>query len=370
MRKIERAFLSEASQGSLAMLLVFLLLFVSVTLVKILSRAVAGSVPADLVMALVGFQSIRVIAVILPLAFYVGVLLALSRWYRDNEMTVLSACGVSLYAFLRPVLLLALAFGASTALFAFYLTPLAERLSDQVRQSQGTQLEPAGIAPGVFNELRKGEGFFYVEGVDRASGALTDIFVNTIEAGKEGVLVAEHGTHFTDARTGDQFLVLMGGTRYEGQPGRGDYRIIEFERYQLRIEPRAVAPGFVRYGARSTLELLAAGKSSHERLAQAEWHIRLAKPVTVFVLALFALVFAYVRPRGGRYTGMFVAVLVYFLYLNALSVGEAMIKSGRVPGTWGLWWAHGLFLLLALAALWQRANNRSLWSLPSLSRAT
>ncbi len=77
MRKIERAFLSEASQGALAMLLVFLLLFVSVTLVKILSRAVAGSVPADLVLALVGFQSIRVISVILPLAFYVGVLLAL-----------------------------------------------------------------------------------------------------------------------------------------------------------------------------------------------------------------------------------------------------------------------------------------------------
>jgi lipopolysaccharide export system permease protein len=116
--------------------------------------------------------------------------------------------------------------------------------------------------------------------------------------------------------------------------------------------------------------LLAAGESSHERLAQAEWHNRLAKPVSVFVLALFALVFAYVRPRGGRYTGMFVAVLVYFLYLNALSVGDAMIKSGRAPGSWGLWWAHGLFLLLALAALWQRANNRSLWSLPSFARGT
>lgn len=346
------------------MLLVFLLLFVSVTLVKILSRAVAGDVPANLVLALVGFQSIRVVSVILPLAFYVGVLLALSRWYRDNEMTVLSACGVSLYGFLRPVLLLALAFGASTALFAFYLTPLAERLSDQVRQSQGAQLEPAGIAPGVFNELRKGEGFFYVEAVDRATGALTDIFVNTVEAGKEGVLVAERGTHFTDARTGDQFLVLIGGTRYEGQPGRGDYRIIEFERYQLRIEPRAAAPGFVRFGARPSADLLASG----EPLARAEWHSRLAKPASLFVLAVFALVFAYVRPRGGRYTGMFVAVLVYFLYLNALNVGEAMIKSGRVPATWGLWWAHGLFLALALAALRQRANNRSLGSLPSFAR--
>jgi len=38
------------------------------------------------------------------------ILLTLARWYRDNEMTVLQACGVGIIALVRPVMLLALAF--------------------------------------------------------------------------------------------------------------------------------------------------------------------------------------------------------------------------------------------------------------------
>jgi lipopolysaccharide export system permease protein len=363
-RTIERAFLREASQTSLAMLLIFILLFVAVTLVKILSRAVAGDVPAGLVMSLLGFQTVDVLALILPLAFFVGMLFALSRWYRDNELTVLAACGVGLFRFVAPAMMLAGAFAAASALFALYLAPLAERTADLRKHALGAQFEPAGIEPGVFNELRKGEGFFYAEGIDRKSGELTGVFVNTIEAGKEGVLVADRGTHFTDVRTGDQFLVLFAGTHYEGRPGRGDFRILEFERYQLRIEPRAIAPGVERPGARSTADLLA----SEEPRARAELHKRLSKPLSIFVLALIALVFGYVRPRGGRYLGLFIAVLIYFVYSNLLGVGETLIKSARVPAVLGLWWVHIIFLLFALTLLWRRAGNLPLIPVFSLQR--
>lgn len=364
MRTIERAFLREASQTSLAMLLVFVLLFIAVTLVKILSRAVAGDIAPSLVVSLLGFQTVDVLGLILPLAFFIGMLFAFSRWHRDNEITVLAACGVGLFRFVVPALLLAGAFAAASALFAFYLAPLAEHTADLRKQARGAQFEPAGVEPGVFNELRKGEGFFYVEDIDRESGQLSGVFVNTVEAGNEGVLVADRGTHFTDARTGDQFLALYAGTRYEGRPGRGDFRIIEFERYQLRIEPRAVTPGLERLAARSSGDLLASGKPRE----LAEWHARLSKPLSLFVLALFALVFGYVRPRGGRYLGLFIAVLVYFVYTNLLGVGETMIKNDRVPPAAGLWWVHGLFLLLALVLLWRRANNRPLVPAISLRR--
>ncbi|MCK7582629.1 MAG: LptF/LptG family permease [Chromatiales bacterium] len=37
---------------------------------------------------------------------------------------------------------------------------------------------------------------------------------------------------------GDRFAVLLKGRRYEGTPGSAEYRVMEFERYAVRIETR------------------------------------------------------------------------------------------------------------------------------------
>jgi len=38
------------------------------------------------------------------------------------------------------------------------------------------------------------------------------------------------------AANGDKFIVLLNGTRHEGTPGQLDYKIVEFERYAMRVE--------------------------------------------------------------------------------------------------------------------------------------
>jgi len=361
---VDRALIRETLATSLAVMLIFVLLFVAVSLANILAMAAVGAVPLGIVFVLLGLQTIKVFSLILPLALFVGILLTLGRWYRDSEMTVLAACGIGLGRFLRPVLMLATGFAAVAALFAVYLAPLAVTLIAQAKSDNAGRYEVQEIAPGVFNQIKDGGGFFYAEQVNKDDATLTNVFMSKEEAGRHGVLVAKSGYQYQDENTGDKFLVFKNGTRYEGTPGDADYRILDFATYAVRIEPRAPATPITKHDALPMWQLF----GSADRNAQAEWQWRLAKPISLILLALLAMVFAHTDARRGRYAGVFVAILVYFLYSNFLGIGNILLKQGRVSPIIGLWWVHLLFLALAVYLLHRRANNLPL--LPELPRRT
>ena len=46
-----------------------------------------------------------------------------------------------------------------------------------------------------------------------------------------------------------------------------------------------------------------------------------------------------------------IGLLVFIIYFNLLSAGKAWIEKGSVPVAVGLWWAHGLMLLLTIVLL-------------------
>lgn len=374
MQIINRALLRELTTNALAVAFIFVALFMVVSLVKILAKAAAGSFPAKFIFTMLGLQTVEILSLMLPLAFYIGLLITLGRWYQDNEMTVLAACGVGLTQLLRPVLLIAAGFAVVVALLAFYLAPVATRLVAQIKQDDSSRYEAAAITPGVFNEILSGDkaregGVYYVENIG-PGGEMQKVFVATRNLGRQGVLVAKTGREVTETASGDRFLVLDNGVRYDGTPGQGDYRMIVFERYTIRVELPAPVLRSTSYHAMPILQLLTERKravnAEQQRAANAELHWRLSKPVALLMLTLFALVFAYTQPRRGRYASLFVAIIAYFLYSNLLGVADAMLKRGRVPAELGLWWVHALFLVLGIYLFWRRSNNLPLLPVPQV----
>ena len=357
---INRAFYREAAVTTLAIAVVLLIVMTMMNLTLLLGRAVRGGTSENVLYILLGYQMLGKIDVLLPLAFYLGVLLTLSRWYRDNEMTVLAACGVGLTHFLRPVMLIGLAMGLVVMAASFYTTPLAVRQIEKVKTESSHRTEPDQVAPGVFTESSGTGRIFYAEKI-RGHGELEGVFVSSLEEGGRGVLVAKSGHPFTDARTGDKFMALKEGTLYEGEPGAANYRILEFGVYNLRIEPKMIAEPLVPMEGLPNMALL--GQLGNPK-ANAELHWRLGKTIVLFVLAVFAMVFAYTDMRRGRMSNLFVAIVIYFVYSNLLGIGETMLQNGRVPPAAGLWWVHGGMGLVAAYLLWRRLRNRPLFSLP------
>lgn len=357
---VNRALVREVLQTSLAVTVIILCIFLVVRSLGFLQQAVKGDIPVEAILTLVVLKLVGYLDVIVPLMMYVALLLVLGRWSRDNEMVVLAACGFSPVGFLKPIFMLILIIGGVVALFSFYLTPLAIAKAWDVEQEYRSRSEVSGIIPGTFMETKKGKGAYFVEKFDRDADRYENVFVYKSSFGKEGVVVSKYAFKRTDELTGDQFLVLKNGTRYEGNPGQLNYRVVDFETYALRIEPKPYSSRGAPLKGRPTAEIY--GENHPALISEVHW--RVAKVILVPVLAVFALTFSVVNPRQGRLPSMIMAFLAYFVYTNLLGFSVAMISKGKIDPKLGLWWVHGIFMCIAVYLLYRRQKNLSLVPLP------
>ncbi|MBQ0711390.1 MAG: LptF/LptG family permease, partial [Porticoccus sp.] len=74
---------------------VLLMVVVSGRFVKYLAQAAVGELDAGILLAIIGYRLPGFLELILPLAFFLGVLLTYGRLYVQSEMTVMTACGMS-----------------------------------------------------------------------------------------------------------------------------------------------------------------------------------------------------------------------------------------------------------------------------------
>jgi lipopolysaccharide export system permease protein len=135
--------------------------------------------------------------------------------------------------------------------------------------------------------------------------------------------------------------------------------MMRFEKNEIRVPDRD-AKDSDDLSSVSTITLLKSGKPA----AIAEIHWRLAMPIFVTILALFAVPLARSEPRQSRYGGVLIAILVYIIGIALIFVGTAMIANDRIPGWFGLWWLH--IPLLAMAIWLYRTDGQ----IPGPKRAT
>lgn len=347
---VDRYLLKEISLTLLAVVAVLLLISLSNRGLRYLAEAAAGVLPAEVVFTLLTLKSIKLFTLLLPLAFYLAVLLVLGRMYRDSEMTALAACGIGNGRLLRPVAAVAALFALLLGYLSFTLVPWAQQRAAAIEKEAEQAADITGIAAGRFKESRRGDRVLFVEELSADKREMRNIFVQMSRKGGRFAIQSSDTAHLGgDPASGDRSLVMEQGTLYEGRPGDGDWRVVRFASHAVRIKESEDAPDYRPYDLRSTAELWGAP----ERQAAGELHWRLAAPLSALLFALISVPLARIRPRQGRYGKLFTALLVYVFYYNALGIGRNLLERDVLPAAVGLWWVHLLVLLLA-AGLWLR----------------
>jgi lipopolysaccharide export system permease protein len=358
---LNRALMRETTQTGGAVALVLVSIFLVIRLVAVLRQAAEGVIPIDSVVQLLFLRLITNMDIILPLVFYVSVLMVLGRWNRDNEMTVISACGISPANFLRPMMVLAVIVSTLVGLFSLYLSPLSVRVIEGIQQEFESRQEITGIAAGKFIETSQG-GVYFIERFNEEAGYYENIFFYGQEQGDEVVVIAGVGFQSIDVASNDLFLVLKNGTRYTGAPGEPDYSVVDFETYAIRIEQRKPTNLAIPVKGMKTGELL---QSTHRiRVSELNW--RLSKMAVIPVLILFALAFSSVDNRASRVPKMIFAFLIYFAYANLVGFAVAMMRKGELNAYTGVWYVHLAFALFGCWAFWRQMMNKPLFSLPKV----
>lgn len=354
---IARYLVKEVFVTLLAVTTVLLLIALSAQLVGLFNDVASGVLRIDTVLQIFSLRIISILVFILPLAFYLAILLALSRLYRDSEMTAIAACGVGTGYILRAVLGLALVMAVLQGLLSLQLAPWAEHQVQRLTAAAQSRGDIQGIFPGRFQELREAGGVLYVEELDREQNRLRNVFVEQQREDGKSVVRSQTGRQVVEEESGDRFMVLESGYRYEGEPGRDNYTVIEFEKHGIRIQEKAPEIASRKHKAIYTTELWKEDKRGYT--AELQW--RVSSALTCLVLAVLAVPLSVTSHRQSRYGKLTLAIVFYVLLTNLLTVSRNWLFEERISPYIGLWWVHGLLLLIAVVLLLRHSGIRHWW---------
>lgn len=346
LKLIDRFIIRQIGITFLAVGIALLLLFLSNLLVRHLGDAASGSMPASVVLTLLGFEAIKYGIILVPLSLHLGIVLSLGRMYSDSEMTALASCGVGSIRLFKPVLMVAIPLAACLAVLAFQTVPWANRMMVDLVDRAQQKLDFDSIEPGRFHESAGRGRLIYIERLSKDHSRMENVFIHLLRKGTPVLLSARSGSWKVDPKTGATYLVLHDGHRYDGLPGSADFRILNFATYGVLIRSEPISRTETRAGAKRTSTLIRSGTPA--AMAELQW--RLAIPLATIVLALLAVPLARLRPRQGRFIKVPIAAFVYMIYVNFLSMAQQWTGEGTISPGLGLWWVHGI-TLLAVAAL-------------------
>ncbi|MBU2979525.1 LPS export ABC transporter permease LptF [Alteromonas sp. C1M14] len=347
---IFRYLIKETLKSQMAIFFILMAIFITLRFVRVLGDASDGDIPAGLVLGFLGLYAPILSSLVLPISAYLGILLAHGRLYVDSEMTVMRACGVSEWYITRVMLLLSLVIMVITGFITLYLSPAAAESEYQLREKARSEAGFSAIMPGRFQQTGNEKAVIFVQDVDNEDDTLKRVFLaqNQHVGSENQVRVVQANTgHIQNNPDGTRNLVLREGVQYEGTQTEKQYRKITFDEYQIQIADESQDEPGRKVSVIPTMELLE--DDSLEARVELQW--RLAIPLSIPFLVLIAVPLSSVDPRQGRFGKMFPAILLYLGYFMLLLASRRVLEDGKIPIQLGLWWVHGIMLIIGIALI-------------------
>ena len=368
MRIIYRYISMQLLKTTLVVSSVLVLILVGGRFLRYLEHAAEGRLLGEVIFFIMAYRLPEFLQMILPLSLFVSILLCFGQLYVSSEMSVLSAAGLSrlqmIGLLLRPTLSLTVVVG----LLSLYLGPLGIEKSSFIIHEQRNQSEFETLTPGRFHMNGRDNSVTYAQELSKQRDEMQTVFVAEFghsvsnesqlseaqEQERLVVVLAASGQRHLDPVTGQQYLELANGHRYEVAPGSGVVRVTEYERYKLRLAEQTLPTNIAGVTSIPTQQLW----QSEDPASRAQLQWRISLPLLVPVVVLIAVPLSRVNPRQGRFLKIIPAIMLYLAYLGLLIDSKSRMEQGDLDPQLGIWWVHLLFMAIAWAL---NSYTRIIW---------
>lgn len=348
---LRRYITQQVATNTLVVLGFLLVLMLSGRLIRYFGMAAQGRLDIGLLFTIIGYNLPTFVELILPLAFFVALMLVLGRMYIDQEMSVLFASGIDRGRVLALLLPLVSALFVLEAGVSIWAKPWGVRHSEQVwhKQSLASALEL--IRPQTF--ISSGDYHLYVEAFDRDKRELRGLYVlNTRDDGRTDIITAERALQVPTREDDPMTLLdLYAGKRYTLSADSARYNQASFARYRISLQKPNIDKVTPQNVESQTIGKL--WRARTESAAQAELGYRVSLPWLMLIAALLAMPLAQVNPRQGRWLRLLPAVLIFASCAIAIISLKTAVSKQKVS-VWAYAW---LLAALLLATLYLNAQS-------------
>lgn len=294
-----------------------------------------------------------ILAVTIPMAFLLGVLLAFGRLASDSEIVALRAVGVSPLRLLGPVLILS----GVTGLVTFYINAVALPAANQAHRELVFSLVVSHartvIRPRVFTDDLVPGMVLYVSDVTAQSGQWRNVLVHDGRVPlNPKLLLASTGRLIIDKDNRKVFLHLDQGVQhtfpahapasYEQVRFASAEFELPFEQFFPRI-PLAKGDREMTLGelTANIRQLQAQGKGPKETAHfEVERHKKFAIPTACLVFGLLGLGLSLGSRKEARSAAFGLSIAVIFVYYVFIRMGEQAGDTGVLSPFLAMWSAN------------------------------
>ena len=354
---ILRRYMTQQVAANTAIVLLFLMaLMLGGRLIRYFGIAAEGRLDVGLLFTIIGYNIPTFLELILPLSFFIALMLVLGRMYVDQEMSVLFASGISrgrLTRLMIPLIAGLFVFQMGISLWA---KPWGLSNSKQIWQTQSLGSLLDLVRPKTF--ISSGNYHLYVDEFDKEKRELKNLYVVQQQTDKSGkiakndVIITATRAYQVPSKDTDSSmqLDLFQGRRYELGTNNANYNQASFEKYRITLEkPASEKITETNVETQTTAKLLA---NTQKPEVKAELGYRFTMPWLIIIAAMLATPLAQVRPRQGRWLRLLPSVLIFASCAISIISLRTAIGKERISEYAYIWLIVG-FIVFALLLNWQ-----------------
>ncbi|MGE8539767.1 LPS export ABC transporter permease LptF [Acinetobacter sp. ANC 3813] len=342
---IRRYLVKQVVSTSLVVIALLTLIMMGGRLIKYFGVAAQGRLDASILFSIIGYRLPEFLTLILPLGFFIGLMLVFGRMYVDHEMAVMNGSGVSRHQLARLLIPMTIVFLAVQAFLMMWASPWGLRQFEALTSTQAVRTGFDLVRPKEF--ISSGPYTIYAGDLSEDRKNLKDIFFYQ-RAEKEGkpdvIILAKEATRVEMQNDSASVVDLIEGRRYEIYPGNPRYSQAEFQSYRLRLENDSQAKfESAEVEALSTAKLWS---NREDPVVASELGWRIFVPFSIVVALMLAVALSEVSPRQGRYLKLFPALLIFASLIVALMAVKTRVSKGEME----IWIYPVVLLAYAIAA--------------------
>ena len=326
----------EVFKSSSSVLLIFFLLVVGSRIVGYCEQAAEGNLDPAIIMSVVALRFPDFITLLIPLSFFLGVLISISRIYAEREIYGFFSVGLAPFDLIKFLAPQALLYFLLTLILSLYVAPYTKALSQEIFKIDSFEEQLESIKLDEIVSLNDG-GFIYIQNTD--NNLLTGIKALKQNQENSFFVIADD---LSTSETKELIkLNFNNGSFYSGVFSNSSKLQSNFNEFKLDIKKEKNLTNDM-----SLTKLF--DFSSDSNTASFQWNVSV--PITILILLFIGVYISEVKPRQGRFSVILPGMLLYVMYLSLLILGREYIVDN--PKTsFGLWYVHLIFILFLLAYL-------------------
>lgn len=364
MKTLDRYVIREVLPPFVIALLVFTFILIIPFIIELAEQMIAKGVPWPMLVRLMVTLLPQALALTIPMALLIAILVAFGRLSTDREVVVMMACGVSPYRLLRPLALLALVSWATSSWVLLKAMPDANQTFRELTMQIVADRAEGEVRPRVFFEDFPNM-VLYVREIPPTGGWQDVLAADTKNPAQPVIYLARSGRMLVDRQARTIQMVLIDGARHTTKlDDPAAYEVLKFKQMVVSLDPESVFPrnGPARGDRELSVaelrqrvrELEAAGVSTHNPIM--EIHKKFSIPVACFVFAVIGLALGASNRKDGKLASFVLGIAVIFVYYVVMFTAQAMTKGSLVPAWLSMWLPDIVLGVVGVLLLIRRAR--------------